>query len=124
MPSEYNKYIYLQNKFEKKLKALYNKSSLFNECLLIIKQKYIYGTIVLIDLQIRNGICFCSLRRLLIYNYTAMHILFMIKKWLPSYFYIEGANVIIKSNTVKPAYMVTSIKQSPVLNGHFFLVPS
>jgi hypothetical protein len=26
--------------------------------------------------------------------------------------------------TVKPAYVVTSIKQSPVLKGHFFLVLS
>ena len=29
-----------------------------------------------------------------------------------------------KSNTVKPAHEVTSIKQSPVLKGHLFLVLS
>jgi len=28
------------------------------------------------------------------------------------------------SNTVKPAYVVTSIKQSPVLKGHLFIVLS
>jgi len=27
-------------------------------------------------------------------------------------------------STVKPAHAATSIKQSPVLKGHFFLVPS
>ena len=28
-----------------------------------------------------------------------------------------------ESYTVKPAHAVTSIKQSPVLKGHFFLIP-
>jgi len=30
----------------------------------------------------------------------------------------------LRSNTVKPAHEVTSIKRSPVLKGHFFLVLS
>ena len=37
---------------------------------------------------------------------------------------IENVNVVIWYSTVKPAHVVTSIKQSPVLKGHLFLVLS
>ena len=33
-------------------------------------------------------------------------------------------SILVKKNPVKPAHMVTSIKQSPVLKGHPFLVLS
>ena len=92
----------------KKLKALYYKSSLFNEFHLIIK-KYIYGTIVLFDSQIRNQefvfFLFSQEDTDMSYNYTAMHIILMIKELL-TIFTLNGPEPMCLSNLIYTLFFV------------------